>query len=160
MQLVDKSDVVIENFSEGTTARLGVDYARVRQRNPRVVYGSVKAMGEPSAFPGLKGMDIIVQALSGLMEVTGFADGPPTRCGLPIADLLAPMYAVNGILAALIHRGRTGEGTARVGVDAGLPGVLGRGGAFRCHGAGGLSGPQRQLSRSPCAVRRVSDSGW
>jgi crotonobetainyl-CoA:carnitine CoA-transferase CaiB-like acyl-CoA transferase len=55
-------------------------------------------------------MDIIVQALSGIMEVTGFPDGPPTRFGLPIADLLAPLYAVNGILAALIQRGRTGEG--------------------------------------------------
>ena len=55
-------------------------------------------------------MDIIVQALSGIMDVTGFADGPPTRSGLPIADLIAPLYAVNGILAALIHRGRTGVG--------------------------------------------------
>ncbi|CAG2147276.1 CaiB/BaiF CoA transferase family protein [Cupriavidus numazuensis] len=110
MRLVEESDVVIENYSEGTTAKLGVDYERVRQRNPRIVYASIKAMGEPSAFPGLKGMDIIVQALSGIMEVTGYADGPPTRCGLPIADLVTPMYAVNGILAALIHRGRTGVG--------------------------------------------------
>jgi crotonobetainyl-CoA:carnitine CoA-transferase CaiB-like acyl-CoA transferase len=110
MRLVEISDVVLENFSEGTTAKLGVDYETLRQRNPRIVYASVKAMGEPSAFPGLKGMDIIVQALSGLMEVTGYADGPPTRCGLPIADLVAPLYAVNGILAALIHRGRTGQG--------------------------------------------------
>lgn len=110
MRLAEMSDVLLENLSEGTTDKLGVDYETVRQRNPRIVYASVKAMGEPSAFPGLKGMDIIVQALSGLMEVTGEADGPPTRCGLPIADLVAPMYAVNGILAALIHRGRTGEG--------------------------------------------------
>lgn len=110
MRLAEQADVVIENFSEGATARLGIDYEQVRQRNPRIVYASIKAMGEPSAFPGLKGMDIIIQALSGIMEVTGFADGPPTRCGLPIADLVAPMYAVNGILAALIHRGRTGEG--------------------------------------------------
>ncbi|MEM5428031.1 CoA transferase [Cupriavidus oxalaticus] len=110
MRLAETCDVVLENFSEGTTAKLGIDYEQVRQRNPRIVYASIKAMGEPSAFPGLKGMDIIVQALSGLMEVTGYADGPPTRCGLPIADLVAPMYAVNGILAALLHRGRTGEG--------------------------------------------------
>lgn len=110
MRLAEEVDVVIENLSEGAAAKLGVDYEQVRQRNPKVVYASIKAMGEPSAFPGLKGMDIIVQALSGLMEVTGYADGPPTRCGLPIADLVAPMYAVNGILAALIQRGRTGEG--------------------------------------------------
>ncbi|WP_168788512.1 CaiB/BaiF CoA transferase family protein [Paraburkholderia aromaticivorans] len=110
MKLAEQCDVLIENVSEGATARLGIDYAQVQRRNPKIVYASIKALGEPSAYPGLKGMDIIVQALSGVMEVTGFADGPPTRCGLPIADLVAPLYALNGILAALIQRGRTGEG--------------------------------------------------
>ncbi|VWB34104.1 CaiB/BaiF CoA transferase family protein [Burkholderia lata] len=110
MELAKESDVVIENASEGVTARLGVDYESVRQVNPKIVYASIKAFGEPSPYKNLKGMDIIVQALSGIMDVTGFADGPPTRSGLPIADLIAPLYAVNGILAALIHRGRTGVG--------------------------------------------------
>ncbi|ABB12755.1 CaiB/BaiF CoA transferase family protein [Burkholderia lata] len=110
MELVKESDVVIENASEGVTARLGVDYERVRQVNPKIVYASVKAFGEPSPYPKLKGMDIIVQALSGIMDVTGFADGPPTRIGIPMADMIAPLFAVNGILAALIHRGKTGEG--------------------------------------------------
>ncbi|VWC80556.1 formyl-CoA transferase [Burkholderia lata] len=110
MELVKESDVVIENASEGVTARLGVDYESVRHVNPKIVYASIKAFGEPSPYKNLKGMDIIVQALSGIMDVTGFADGPPTRSGLPIADLIAPLYAVNGILAALIHRGRTGVG--------------------------------------------------
>ncbi|VWC58098.1 formyl-CoA transferase [Burkholderia lata] len=110
MELVKESDVVIENASEGVTARLGVDYERVRKVNPKIVYASVKAFGEPSPYPKLKGMDIIVQALSGIMDVTGFADGPPTRIGIPMADMIAPLFAVNGILAALIHRGRTGEG--------------------------------------------------
>ena len=110
MKLAEQCDVVIENMSEGTTAKLKVDYESVRQRNPAIIYASIKALGEPSAYPGLKGMDIIVQALCGIMEVTGTADGPPTRIGLPIADLVAPMYAVTGILAALIYRGRTGEG--------------------------------------------------
>ena len=110
MELAKESDVVIENASEGVTARLGVDYESVAKANPRIVYASIKAFGEPSPYPNLKGMDIIVQALSGIMDVTGVADGPPTRWGLPIADLVAPLYAVNGILAALIHRGKTGEG--------------------------------------------------
>ncbi|MGC3987305.1 MAG: CaiB/BaiF CoA-transferase family protein [Pseudorhodoferax sp.] len=110
LELAKECDVVIENASEGATKRLGVDYDSVRQVNPRIVYASIKAFGEPSPYPNLKGMDIIVQALSGIMDVTGFADGPPTRSGLPMADLVAPLYAVNGILAALIHRGRTGEG--------------------------------------------------
>ncbi|MFT3721869.1 CaiB/BaiF CoA transferase family protein [Pseudorhodoferax sp.] len=110
MQLACGCDVLIENASEGAMARLGVDYESVRQANPKIIYASVKAFGEPSPYPKLKGMDIIVQALSGIMDVTGFADGPPTRLGLPLADLIAPLFAVNGILSALIHRGRTGVG--------------------------------------------------
>jgi crotonobetainyl-CoA:carnitine CoA-transferase CaiB-like acyl-CoA transferase len=109
-RLVKESDVVIENMSEGTARRLGVGYEDVSRVNPRIVYASISAFGEPSVYPGLKGMDILVQALSGLMEVTGFAEGPPTRVGIPIADLTTPLYAVNGVLAALIQRGRTGEG--------------------------------------------------
>jgi crotonobetainyl-CoA:carnitine CoA-transferase CaiB-like acyl-CoA transferase len=104
------ADVVIENMSEGVANRLGVGYEHVKRVNPKIVYGSISAFGEPSSWPGLKGMDIIVQALSGLMGVTGFSDGPPVRVGLPIADMITPLYAVNGILAALIHRGRSGEG--------------------------------------------------
>ena len=110
LRLVKECDVVLENMSEGTTAKLKVDYERVREANPKIVYASIKAFGEPSPAPDLKGMDIIVQALSGIMEVTGAKDGPPTRWGLPIADMIAPLFAVNGILSALIHRGRTGEG--------------------------------------------------
>lgn len=110
LRLAKECDVVIENASEGTTARLGVDYESVREANPKIIYASIKAFGEPSPYPQLKGMDIIVQALSGLMDVTGFVDGPPVRCGLPIADMVAPLFAVNGILAALIHRGKSGEG--------------------------------------------------
>ncbi len=110
MRLVKESDVIIENMSEGTVKRLGVSYEDVSRVNPRIVYASVSAFGDPSIYPGLKGMDIMVQALSGLMEVTGFADGPPTRVGIPIADMVTPLYAVNGVLAALIQRGRTGEG--------------------------------------------------
>lgn len=110
MQLVKESDVIIENLSEGTARRLRVGYEDVSQVNPRLVYVSISAFGEPSVYPGLKGMDIMVQALSGLMEVTGLADGPPTRVGIPVADIVTPLYAVNGLLAALIQRGRTGEG--------------------------------------------------
>ena len=109
-QLVEQSDVVFENMSEGTARRLGVGYEETSRVNPRIVYASLSAFGEPAMFPGLKGTDILVQALSGLMEATGFAEGPPTRVGIPIAELVTPLYAVNGILAALIQRARTGEG--------------------------------------------------
>jgi crotonobetainyl-CoA:carnitine CoA-transferase CaiB-like acyl-CoA transferase len=110
MRLAAECDVLVENMSEGTAARLKVDYEHVRKANPRLVYASIKAFGEPSGYPKLKGMDIIVQALSGVMDATGFADGAPTRVGLPVADMLAPLFAVQGVLAALIQRGRTGEG--------------------------------------------------
>ncbi|MCC6198488.1 MAG: CoA transferase [Burkholderiales bacterium] len=109
-ELAKHADVVVENMSEGTAARLGVAYEDARRHNPRIVYASINAMGDPSMYPGLKGMDIIVQALSGFMEVTGFADGPPLRAGIPMADMIAPLFAVSGLLAALIERGRTGEG--------------------------------------------------
>jgi crotonobetainyl-CoA:carnitine CoA-transferase CaiB-like acyl-CoA transferase len=110
LRLAKQSDVVFENMSEGTVSRLGIGYEQVSRENPRIVYASISAFGEPSVYPGLKGMDILVQALSGIMEVTGFANGPPMRWGLPIADLATPLFAVNGVLAALIQRGRTGEG--------------------------------------------------
>ena len=110
MQLAQLSDVVIENMSEGTAARLGVGYEAVQAANPRIVYASISGLGDPSSFPGLKAMDIIVQALSGVMDATGLPEGPPMRFGIPIADLLAPLYALGGILAAVIQRGRTGVG--------------------------------------------------
>ena len=110
LDLVEHVDIVIENMSEGTADRLGVGYADLSARNPRIVYASISAFGDPSPYPGLKGMDVIVQAMGGLMGVTGFAEGPPTRVGLPITDLLAPLYAVNGILSALLYRARTGQG--------------------------------------------------
>ena len=109
-RMVEQADVVMENMSEGAAKRLGVGYDAVKAANPRVVYASISAFGEPSVCPGVKGMDIMVQAMSGLMAATGFADGPPTRVGVPIADMVTPLYAVNGILAALIQRGRTGRG--------------------------------------------------
>lgn len=110
MDLVKVSDVVLESMSRGTTQRLGIDWPSVQAVNPRVVYASITGFGDNPAFEGLKGSDILIQALSGWMHVTGQADGPPTRIGVPVADLVAPLYAVNGILAALVQRGRTGQG--------------------------------------------------
>jgi formyl-CoA transferase len=110
MRLAKQADIVVENMSEGAVQRLGVGYQEVRAANDRIVYASIAGLGEPNPFPGLKVMDIIVQALSGLMAATGLPDGPPIRVGIPIADLLAPLYATSGIMAALLQRGRTGLG--------------------------------------------------
>lgn len=110
LELAKQCDVIIENMSEGTVAKLGVDYESVREVNPNIIYASISAFGDRSEFPGLKGMDIVVQAVSGIMETSGDSDGPPVRFGLPIADLVAPLYAVNGILSAYIYRLKHGEG--------------------------------------------------
>lgn len=109
IELIKKADVLVENFSVGTVERLGIDYESMRRFNPGLIYTSVSSIGQ-DAPPEMKGMDIIVQALSGVMDVTGFPDGPPSRLGIPLADMLAPHYALSGILAAIIHRGRTGKG--------------------------------------------------
>ncbi|RMI28848.1 CaiB/BaiF CoA transferase family protein [Nocardia stercoris] len=109
-ELVRHADIVFENSSDGVTQRLGVDYETVRAINPRIVYASVSGLGIPTLYPGVKAMDITVQALSGLMDTTGNADGPPTRVGIAISDLLAPLYAVIGIQSALLQRAITGAG--------------------------------------------------
>jgi len=108
--LIKHADVLVENFSEGTTQRLGISYETLRALHPGLVYASISAFGANDSHIGIKGMDIIVQALSGVMEINGFADSPPCRVGLPIADLTAPHYALSGILAALLHRSKTGLG--------------------------------------------------
>lgn len=109
-ELVRHADVVFENLSDGVVERLGVDYETLRAINPALVYGSLSGLGRPSAFPGTKAMDIIVQAVAGVMDTTGDVDGPPLRFGLPIADLLAPLHAVIGVQAALAQREKTGRG--------------------------------------------------
>jgi formyl-CoA transferase len=109
-ELAKHVDVIVENMSDGTVERLGVDYGAIRKINPRLVYCSISGLGRPSPYPGLKAMDITVQALSGVMDTTGFADGPPLRFGLPISDLLVALYGVIGVQAALRQREETGQG--------------------------------------------------
>lgn len=110
LDLARHADVVVENMSDGTVDRLGVDYETLSRINPRIVYCSIAGLGRPSPYPGVKVMDISIQALSGVMDTTGFADGPPVRFGLPIADLLTPLYGIIGIQAALRQREQTGRG--------------------------------------------------
>ena len=111
-QLALKSDIVVENFRPGVAARLGLDAAALRKENPRLIYCSISGFGHVGdpAFTSLPGYDAIVQGLSGLQHVTGQPDGPPTRIGVPISDLLSGLAAFQAILAALYTRERTGEG--------------------------------------------------
>jgi crotonobetainyl-CoA:carnitine CoA-transferase CaiB-like acyl-CoA transferase len=108
-ELARRADVVIENFKPGGLGRFGLDYAAVHETNPGVVYTSISGFGS-GAGAHVPGYDLMVQAISGLMSLTGDPHGPPYRSGISVFDLTAGNHAVIGILAALRHRDATGEG--------------------------------------------------
>jgi CoA:oxalate CoA-transferase len=119
--LVRRGDIVVENFSAGTLDRLGIGHSVARTINPRVIYCSISGFGATKTNGSGKAMDSIIQALSGLMMTSGSPADPPVRVGVPVADLLAPVFAVIGILAALRQREITGAGQQ---VDVSMLGVL------------------------------------
>jgi crotonobetainyl-CoA:carnitine CoA-transferase CaiB-like acyl-CoA transferase len=107
--LVAGADVVVENFRSGTMDRLGLGYDEVRAIRPDVVYCSITGFG-PGAGAALPGFDLLVQAVGGLMSITGTHPGDPTKTGVALVDVVTGLHASTGILAALLHRARTGEG--------------------------------------------------
>jgi len=113
--LARESDVVVENFRPGMLDGLGLGYAELRQENPAIIYCSITGFGNGVGAP-LPGYDLLVQALGGLMSITGPADREPQKVGVALVDVLAGLFATIGILAAVQHRERTGEGQ-RVDVD-------------------------------------------
>lgn len=110
MALVPGADVLVENFRPGVMARLGLDYQSLAIHNPRLVYASISGFGQDGPLADRPGFDLIAQGLSGVMSVTGTPGGAPVKCGIPVADLAAGLYATQGILAALLVRERTGKG--------------------------------------------------
>jgi formyl-CoA transferase len=110
VQLARTADVVVESFRPGVTRRLGADYETLARTNPRLVYASISGFGQSGPYAGRPGFDLIAQGMSGIMSVTGEPDATPVKCGVPIADLSAGLFAANAILAALIARERTGRG--------------------------------------------------
>ena len=109
-ELASQADVIVENFRPGTVDRLGLGYEQVRVQNPGIVYASISGYGQTGPWREQPGYDAIAQAMSGVMSVTGLADGPPVRSGISPADLTAGMWACMGILAALRQKEATGEG--------------------------------------------------
>jgi CoA:oxalate CoA-transferase len=109
-ELVRKSDVFVENYRPGVAARLGVDYERLKAINPRLVYASISGFGQEGPLAQRPSYDIIAQAMSGLMSITGTPEGPPTRSGESLGDLVTGTYAAWGIMVALAARDRTGQG--------------------------------------------------
>jgi formyl-CoA transferase len=109
-QLVRHADVVTENFSVGTMERLGLGYEDLKAVNPRIVYASVTAFGQHGPYAMQRGYDILAQAISGYLSITGFPENPPTKSGQSISDYYAGMLCAFSIVSALHYRHRTGVG--------------------------------------------------
>jgi crotonobetainyl-CoA:carnitine CoA-transferase CaiB-like acyl-CoA transferase len=109
-ELARRADVVVENFKPGALARFGLDYESVAAGNPRVVYASISGFGSGPGGRSLPGYDLIVQAMSGLMSLTGDPEGEPYRAGISVFDVMAGLHATIGLLAALNARHDTGRG--------------------------------------------------
>ncbi len=108
-ELARRADVLVQNFKPGGLARFGLDYASASARNPALIYASISGFGSGGGRD-LPGYDLMVQAMSGLMSLTGDPAGPPFRSGISVFDVIAGLHCAIGILAALFHRAATGEG--------------------------------------------------
>jgi formyl-CoA transferase len=109
-RLVKDADVVVENYRPGVKKRLGIDYEKLHEINPRLIYGSISGFGQEGPYRDRPGVDQIAQGLGGLMSVTGLPGQGPVRVGIPIADLCSGIFLAQGILVALLERGWTGQG--------------------------------------------------
>ena len=110
VELARRSDIFIENFRPGVAKRLGLDYETLKEINPRLVYCSISAFGQTGPYSNRSALDVAIQAMSGIMSFTGEPDGPPTRMGLPMADLCGAMFAVIAVLSAIHERASTDRG--------------------------------------------------
>jgi crotonobetainyl-CoA:carnitine CoA-transferase CaiB-like acyl-CoA transferase len=109
-RLLARADVVIEAYRGGVAARLGLQWPRLSALNPRLVYCSLSAFGPEGPWRDKPGVDMLVQAMGGLMAVMGEPDGPPVLCGAPVLDTIGALMAGQAIVTALLHRERTGQG--------------------------------------------------
>ena len=109
-KLAAKSDVMIENFKVGGLAKFGLDYKSLKDECPRLIYCSVTGFGQDGPYAKRAGYDLMAQGMGGVMDLTGMADGEPTRVGIPLSDIFTGCYSVMGILAALHEREKTGKG--------------------------------------------------
>ena len=108
--LVAKGDVVLENFAPGTMESFGIDYPVLKEINPKIIFCSIAGYGQSGPYRDRTAFDLTIQATSGIMAVTGFPDGPPTRCGAWVGDMIPSLYGLSGVLAALVSREKTGQG--------------------------------------------------
>jgi crotonobetainyl-CoA:carnitine CoA-transferase CaiB-like acyl-CoA transferase len=157
--LAERADVLIESFRPGLMADLGLDPADVRRVNPGLVSCSVTAFGSGEEAAGLPGYDFLLQAMGGLMSVTGEPDGPPLKAGTAVVDLVCGLLAANGIQAALLERGRTGAGRhVEVSLmDSALTCLLNQGSAWTAAGVVGRRRGNRHPSIVPYETYATAD---
>ncbi len=110
LKLVERADVMVENFVPGTMERLGISYQVIKKHNPRIVYAAISGFGQTGPEAQKPALDITIQARSGIMSLTGEPGGPPIRPGASFGDIIAGLFACSGILSALIERNKSGEG--------------------------------------------------
>ena len=110
LDLVEHADVVVENFTPGTMGRLRLDYPVVQKRNPRIIYCAISGFGQTGPYAERPALDVIVQAMGGIMSITGEPGRGPVRVGASVGDIIAGLFAANGICTALYERERSGQG--------------------------------------------------
>jgi crotonobetainyl-CoA:carnitine CoA-transferase CaiB-like acyl-CoA transferase len=109
-KLVEQADILVENYRPGVMKRLGIDYERLSAINPALVYASISGFGQSGPWADRPGFDLMAQAMSGVMSVTGYPGGPPVKAGVPVADIGCALFATYGLLAAYIGAKATGKG--------------------------------------------------
>ena len=148
LRLAEKADVVVENFAAGVMDRLGLGWDVLSSRNPRLVYGVGTGFGLSGPYRNLPAMDLTIQAMSGIMNATGYPDLPPVKAGPAVSDFLAGVHLFGGIMGALLHRERTGQGqlVEVAMLEASVMALASALGAFM-DGDGGV--PERTGNRHP-----------
>ena len=109
-ELVKTADILVENYRPGVMKKLGIDYPSLAPINPGLVYASISGFGQTGPWADRPGFDLMAQAMSGVMSVTGYPDGPPVKAGVPVADIGCALFAIYGILSAYIGKTKSGEG--------------------------------------------------
>ena len=109
-RIAQRADVIAENFRPGTMERLGLGPVELCREHPELIWVSISGFGQTGPYANRPGYDLLAQGMSGMMSVTGYPDSPPVKVSIPLADLSAGLFAANGVLAAYIHRLKTGEG--------------------------------------------------
>lgn len=140
--LVEKADIFVENFRPGALVRAGLGYQQLNERNPRLVYCSMTGYGQTGPYAQRGAFDVTVQAISGVMSVTGEPDGPPVKCGVPVGDFVTGLYAAFTILAATMRARQTGQGAH---IDCSILGSLLGTSALQTSEYFGTGNPPRRL---------------